>query len=64
MSTPTRLPARFADLKQEIAGLYPNFRERVTQAWGEIIAQLKVVNAEIAQAGPDVSSSARCVSMS
>ncbi|KAG6877918.1 hypothetical protein C0992_009000 [Termitomyces sp. T32_za158] len=55
MSTPARLPARFADLKQEIAGLYPNFQESVTQAWSEILAQLKVVNTEIAKAGPDAS---------
>ncbi|KAH0585537.1 hypothetical protein J132_07648 [Termitomyces sp. J132] len=53
MSTSARLPARFADLKRQIADLYPDFQERVTQAWGEIIAQLKVVNADIAQAGPD-----------
>ncbi|KAF5379767.1 hypothetical protein D9615_005720 [Tricholomella constricta] len=47
------LPARFADLKREIAASYPNFQERITQAWGEIIAQLKEVTSTIAQAGPD-----------
>ncbi|KAG6853315.1 hypothetical protein C0991_005241 [Blastosporella zonata] len=47
------LPARFSDLKREIAASYPDFQERVIKAWGEIIAQLKVVSAEIAQVGPD-----------
>ncbi|KAG5640154.1 hypothetical protein DXG03_000905, partial [Asterophora parasitica] len=47
------LPARFADLKREIAASYPSFEERVTKAWGEIIAELQTVNAEIAQGGPD-----------
>ncbi|KAF8071601.1 hypothetical protein FPV67DRAFT_1622090 [Lyophyllum atratum] len=47
------LPPRFADLKQEIAASYPDFKDRVTQAWGEIIAELKNVNADIAKTGPD-----------
>ncbi|KAG6831567.1 hypothetical protein H0H93_013730 [Arthromyces matolae] len=47
------LPPRFIDLKREIVDLYPNFKERAIQAWGEIIAQLKEVNAEIAKTGPN-----------
>ncbi|KAG6914834.1 hypothetical protein DXG01_015055 [Tephrocybe rancida] len=53
MSENDPLPPRFADLKREIAASYPNFKERVTKAWGEIIAQLKVINAEIADTGPE-----------
>ncbi|KAG6904910.1 hypothetical protein DXG01_006269 [Tephrocybe rancida] len=53
MSKPDSLPPRFADLKREIAASFPNFQENATKAWGEIIAQLKVVNAEIAEAGPE-----------
>ncbi|KAG6914833.1 hypothetical protein DXG01_015054 [Tephrocybe rancida] len=53
MTKATPLPPRFADLKREIAASYPKFQERATKAWGEIIAELKVVNAEIAEAGPE-----------
>ncbi|KAG6853314.1 hypothetical protein C0991_005240 [Blastosporella zonata] len=47
------LPARFSDLKREIAASYPDFQKHATKAWGEIIAQLKVVTESIAQAGSD-----------
>lgn len=49
------LPARFADLKREIAASYPSFEENVTRAWKEVIDQLKLVNAEIAEEGSNVS---------
>ncbi|KAG5644640.1 hypothetical protein DXG03_008022 [Asterophora parasitica] len=47
------LPARFADLKRDITASYPDFEERITKAWGEIIAELQAVNAQIAQGGQD-----------
>ncbi|KAG6827163.1 hypothetical protein H0H92_012923 [Tricholoma furcatifolium] len=47
------LPARFSDLKREIANSYPDFKERATKAWGEIIDELKVVTADIAKTGSD-----------
>ncbi|RDB26364.1 Uncharacterized protein YbiU [Hypsizygus marmoreus] len=53
MSEAAPLPARFADLKQEIAASYPDFKQRATQAWGDIITQLRNVNAEIANAGSE-----------
>ncbi|KAA1467115.1 DUF1479-domain-containing protein [Dentipellis sp. KUC8613] len=34
------LPARFVELKQEIASTYPDFEQRVTRAWNEILEVL------------------------
>lgn len=34
------LPSRFAELKQAIADSYPDFKDRVTIAWNEIIEEL------------------------
>jgi hypothetical protein len=51
------LPARFADLKRKIAESYPNFEERATLAWTEIIEQLNEVTPIIANSGPEVGSS-------
>lgn len=48
------LPARFSDLKQEIAATYPDFKERATRAWIEIIEQLKEVTTDIASNGSEV----------
>jgi hypothetical protein len=50
------LPARFADLKRKIAESYPNFEERATLAWTEIIEQLNEVTPIIANSGPEVGS--------
>ncbi|KAG5638108.1 hypothetical protein H0H81_001786 [Sphagnurus paluster] len=47
------LPPRFANLKQEIAASYPKFRERATQAWREVIAELQEATLEIAKAGSE-----------
>ncbi|KAF9460316.1 hypothetical protein BDZ94DRAFT_934615 [Collybia nuda] len=47
------LPARFSDLKREIAAAYPDFEERATRAWIEIIEQLKEVTADISNHGVD-----------
>lgn len=49
------LPTRFADLKQEIAASFPEFKDRVTEAWTDILTQLKDVTAEITKTGSDVS---------
>lgn len=49
-------PARFADLKQEIAASYPHFEKHATQAWVEILGELKTANAEIAKSGSNVRS--------
>lgn len=49
-------PARFADLKQEIAALYPDFEKRASQAWVEILGELKTANAEITKSGSNVRS--------
>lgn len=49
------LPPRFAELKKEIASSIPDFEARITKAWAEITAQLKVVNEDVAKNGPEVS---------
>ena len=54
MSMP--LPPRFADLEQEIAESYPDFERRVTDAWAEIIQQLKVTSEIFKREGSDVGS--------
>lgn len=48
------LPSRFADLKREIAASYPDFEQRATKAWTEILEQLDQVTKTIVQEGPDV----------
>ena len=48
------LPPRFADLKQKIAESYPDFERRVTDAWAEIIQQLKVTSEIFKREGSDV----------
>ena len=48
------LPPRFADLKREIASSYPDFEQRVTKAWAEIIDQLNETTKEIAKEGSEV----------
>jgi len=35
------LPLRFVDVKRKIAETYPNFQERVTQSWNDILQQLE-----------------------
>ncbi|PPQ72790.1 hypothetical protein CVT26_003319, partial [Gymnopilus dilepis] len=44
------LPARFADIKAEIAATYPNFEQNAIRSWGEILQELnevtKVIKAE------------------
>ncbi|OBZ72402.1 Uncharacterized protein YbiU [Grifola frondosa] len=45
-------PPRLVEVKQEIAASYPNFQERVTKAWADILGELEKVTAEIASQGP------------
>ncbi|TFK73248.1 DUF1479-domain-containing protein [Pluteus cervinus] len=54
MSTqPFTLPPRFADLKREIAESYPDFQERATRAWAEIVEQLEHTSETVVKTGPD-----------
>ena len=48
------LPPRFADLKREIAESYPDFERRVTDAWAEIVQQLKETSEVVKREGSDV----------
>ena len=47
-------PPRFAELKREIAGSYPDFEKRITKAWAEIIDQLNETTKVIAREGSEV----------
>ena len=52
---PGPLPPRFADLKREIAGSAgPDFEQRVTTAWIDLLAELAKTTAEIEQGGSEV----------
>lgn len=42
------LPPRFAELKQQIATSIPDFEQRATNAWSELLKELKVATNEIA----------------
>lgn len=57
------LPARFSDLKRDIAAAYPNFEERATRAWIEIIEQLKDVTTDIVNNGPEVRAHFQMISL-
>ena len=50
------LPARFGNLKREIASSYPDFEKRITKAWAEIIDQLNETTKAIAREGSEVRS--------
>ncbi|EPQ53979.1 DUF1479-domain-containing protein [Gloeophyllum trabeum ATCC 11539] len=43
------MPERFAELKQEIAESYPNFEERVTEAWRRLLPALAASTEQIAK---------------
>ncbi|KAI0032542.1 hypothetical protein K488DRAFT_78436 [Vararia minispora EC-137] len=50
-----QLPARFADLKLEIASSYgPDFESCITRAWGEIIEELDKATTKIADEGTEI----------
>lgn len=42
-------------IKEEIASTYPDFEERVTRAWTDILDEMKKVTQEISAGGPEVS---------
>ncbi|CAL1716090.1 unnamed protein product [Somion occarium] len=46
-------PPRFTEIKHDIAESYPNFQERVTQAWNEILQELKSAVADFARQGSE-----------
>ena len=50
----TPLPARFVELKQQIAGAIPDFEQRATKAWSELLKELKSTTDEIASNNTDV----------
>ena len=47
-------PPRFTELKRTIASSYPDFEQRVTRAWTDVLAELKTATAEIAKQGSEV----------
>ncbi|KAM6489160.1 Protein of unknown function (DUF1479) domain containing protein [Amanita muscaria] len=47
------LPPRFVELKREIAASYPDFEQRVTKAWKEIVEQLNETTVAIIKEGPN-----------
>ncbi|KAF5342342.1 hypothetical protein D9611_001342 [Ephemerocybe angulata] len=47
------LPERFADIKKDIAASYPEFQERATKAWAEIIQALGETTASIVEKGSE-----------
>ncbi|TFK22748.1 DUF1479-domain-containing protein [Coprinopsis marcescibilis] len=51
IDTAAELPVRFAELKQAIAKSYPDFEQRITQAWKEIIEQLEEFSKVIQKEG-------------
>lgn len=55
MELDPRMPARFVDLKHEIASSYPDFEARVTTAWNEILQHLEAVSLKVAESGSEVS---------
>jgi hypothetical protein len=40
-------------IKQDIAKSYPDFENRATKAWTEVLGQLEIVTKNIAAQGPD-----------
>ncbi|THH30269.1 hypothetical protein EUX98_g3936 [Antrodiella citrinella] len=47
-------PPRFVEIKKEIASLYPDFQERITAAWNDLLIELDKGTAEIARLGSDI----------
>jgi hypothetical protein len=48
-------PDRFVDLKREIASSHPDFQERLTNAWVDVLEQLEKTTNRIISEGPSVS---------
>jgi hypothetical protein len=49
------MPARFSDVKRDIAAAHPNFQENITRAWNEVLVELDRVTKAIADEGSAVS---------
>lgn len=47
-------PLRFLDIKHKIAESIPEFQERVTASWQDLLAELEKVTTEIAAQGSQV----------
>lgn len=54
MSTDSDTTALFLKIKEEIASSHPDFQERVTRAWGEVLVEMAKVTDDIAKTGPNV----------
>lgn len=48
------LPPRFIELKREIASSFPDFEQRATVAWNDLLKELKTATDEISARGSDV----------
>ncbi|KAH7928102.1 DUF1479-domain-containing protein [Leucogyrophana mollusca] len=46
-------PARFVDLKHQIAAATPDFQKRLTDSWNDLLAQLELRAQEVAKEGPN-----------
>ncbi|KAJ3490842.1 hypothetical protein NLI96_g1126 [Meripilus lineatus] len=44
-------PPRFTEIKKDIANSYPDFQERITQAWNDLLDELNRTTKEIANQG-------------
>jgi len=55
MTTTIMWPARFADLKREIAEATPDYERRLTESWNDLLQELDRRTTEIANEGPNVS---------
>ena len=47
-------PPRFVDIKKDISNSYPDFQNRVTASWIDILSELVKVTKEIASQGSQV----------
>jgi hypothetical protein len=47
-------PPRFVDIKREIAASYPDFEDRVTRAWNDVLGELERATSEIAAQSSEV----------
>lgn len=58
-SETAQVPERFADIKREIASAYPDFQDRVTRAWTDVLGQLEKYTNVIESEGSNVNISLR-----
>jgi hypothetical protein len=55
MTSTIMWPARFSDLKREIAEATPDYEKRLTESWNDLLQELNKRTTEIAHEGPNVS---------